>query len=184
MALTSGAVFDLFSVNSATGEVSLAGAFDFEADQSYSIVLKVEDGPGLFDQQTLVVSVTDVNEAPTLTVDATPVSVAENTATGTIVGDVDGTDPDTGGGNDGVNDFENLEYSIVSVDGFTSGAVFGLFSVNIATGEVSLAGALDFETDQSYTLVVKVADGPGLFDQKSLVVNVADIAGGGSKRLR
>jgi protocadherin Fat 4 len=176
--ITAGDAAGLFAIDAATGEISLAAgkSFDLEATQQYVLTVRVTDDPGLFDEKTVTIDVTDVNEAPTLTVDATPVSVAENAAIGTVVGDVDGTDPDVGGENDGANDFENLKYSIVSVDGFTSGAIYSLFLIDGATGTVSLAGALDYETDQSYSLVIKVADGPGLFDQKTLVVNVTDVA--------
>jgi len=178
--ITSGNAAGLFAIDSANGEISLATgkSFNFEAAQQYILTIRVTDGPGLFEEKTVTINVTDVNEAPTLTVDATPVSFAENTAAGTVVGDVDGTDPDVGGGNDGANNFEDLKYSIVSVDGLTSGAIYSLFAIGSSTGTVSLAGALDYETDQSYSIVIKVEDGPGLFDQQTLVVNVTDVAEG------
>ena len=178
--ITSGNAAGLFAIDSANGEISLAAgkSFDFEATQQYILTIRVTDGPGLFEEKTVTINVTDVNEAPILTVDATPVTVAENAAVGTVVGDVDGTDPDVGGGNDGANNFEDLKYSIVSVDGLTSGAIYSLFAIDSSTGTVSLAGALDYETDQSYSIVIKVEDGPGLFAQQTLVVNVTDVAEG------
>jgi VCBS repeat-containing protein len=157
-------------------QLQINGSANFEAQSSYSIRVQVEDAAGLTFEEVQTITVNDVNEAPTLTVDATPVSVAENAPVLTVIGDVDGTDPDAGGGNDAANTFENLKYSIVSVDGLTSGAIYSLFAIDGVTGTVTLAGALDYETDASYSLVIKVADGPGLFDQQTLVVNVTDVA--------
>jgi hypothetical protein len=179
---TSGVQYNLFAIDPATGQISLASAqsFDYETQQSYSLQVKVTDGGGLSDTKTVVVNVTDVNEAPTLTVDATPVSFAEDTAAGTALADVDGSDPDTLADSDAsaANDaFNDLTYSVVSVNGNTSGVQYNLFAIDPATGQISLASAqsFDYETQQSYSLQVKVTDGGGLSDTKTVVVNVTDV---------
>src|SRR5207247_11379247 len=114
-----------FEIDPATGAISLkAGeSLDYETAESHGTTVRFSDGPGLYDDVDVTIKVTDVNEAPTLTVDATPVSVAENTAAGTLLADVDGTDPDTLADDvPAYNDaFNDLTYSIVSVDGFSSG---------------------------------------------------------------
>ena len=171
--ITAGNAAGLFAIDAATGEISLAAgkSFDFEAAQQYVLTVRVTDGPGLFDEKTVTINVTDVNEAPTLTVDATPVSAAEDTAAGTVLADVDGTDPDLGGGNDGDNNFEDLTYSI------TAGNAGGLFAIDAGTGEISLVAgkSFDFEAAQQYVLTVRVTDGPGLFDEKTVTINVTDV---------
>jgi VCBS repeat-containing protein len=167
--------FAAFTIDPNTGVVTLTGNPNYEAKSSYSFTVLADDGVNTPTEKAVTLAINDVNEGPTITLDATPVSVPENAAPG-VIGDADATDPDLGGGNDGANNFEDLTFSIVSVDGFTSGAVYNLFSINGSTGEISLAGALDYETDQSYSIVVRVTDGPGLFDQTTLTVNVTDVA--------
>jgi len=177
--ITGGNGAGLFEIDADTGQISLASGqqLNYESANQHVLTVKVQDqnGTGLSDTVDVTINVTDVNEAPSLAVDATPVSVNEGTVPATPIADVDGTDPDLGGGNDLLNNFENLTYSIQSVDGFTSGTTYNLFTINSGTGEISLASALDFETDASYSLVVRVTDGPGLFDEETVVVNVNDV---------
>ena len=155
-------------------------ALDYEDEQSITIEVTTTDEHGASFTEEFVIDITDVNEQPTLTVDATPVSFAEDTAAGTALADVDGTDPDTLADTDdpAANDtFNDLTYTIVSVDTATSGAVYDLFAIDGTNGNISLAAgqSFDYETDQSYSLVVRVTDGPGLFDEKTVVVNITDV---------
>jgi VCBS repeat-containing protein len=164
----------LFEIDSTTGQISLSPgkSLDYEAAQQFVLTVRATDGGALFDDVEVTVDVTDLNEQPTLAVDQTPVTFAENTASGTVLADVDGTDPDVGGGNDGTSNFEDLTYSI------QSGNAAGLFSINTSTGEISLAAgkSLDFETMQQHVLTVRVTDGGGLFDEKTVTINVTDVA--------
>jgi Ca2+-binding RTX toxin-like protein len=169
----------LFTI-SADGEIRFVDSPNYEAptdaggDNVYNVTIVASDG-FVSTTQAVTINVSDVNEAPTLTVDQTPVNFAEDTAIGTVLADVDGSDPDAGGGNDDANDFENLSYSIRSVNGATSGAVFDLFAIDSATGEISLNGAFDFETQNTYSIVVRVSDGPGAYDEQTVEVNVSDV---------
>ena len=71
-------------------------------------------------------------------------SVAENTAHGTIVFTALGDDVDLG---------ETLSYSI------TEGNRAGRFAMNQQTGEVSVNGPIDFETNNTYGLTLGISDG-------------------------
>ncbi|NEY91981.1 cadherin domain-containing protein [Tabrizicola oligotrophica] len=142
-------------------------ALDFEAEQSLTIKVTVTDPDGLTHTETFTVNVTDLNEAPEAGGDQT-VAVNEDLAIGTVVADVDATDPDFGGGNDGDNAFEDLSYEI------TDGNAAGLFTID-TEGRVSTIGALDYETAQSYTLEVTASDGAGLSDTMTVTVNVTDL---------
>jgi Ca2+-binding RTX toxin-like protein len=113
--------------------------------------------------------VQDVNEQPSAGADQV-VSAAENVNTTTVLATVAGSDPDFGGGNDGSNNFENLSYAIVA------GNAAGLFEINSA-GQISLQSGdqLNFETAQQHVLTVRVTDGPGLFDEVQVTINVTDV---------
>ena len=86
-------------------------------------------------------------------------SIAENAALGEVVGSVSATDPDG----------DTLSYAI------TAGNGAGAFAIDAATGVVSVAAALDFETTPAYSLEVAVSDGL-LVDTAAIVINLSDVA--------
>lgn len=83
----------VFAVDAVTGQVRLHGALDYETRQSYALQVRVWDGgalgAGFSSTATFNFSVTDVNEAPT-------VSYAGNTTwypgSGFVLGQLSGTD--------------------------------------------------------------------------------------------
>ena len=93
----------LFSiVDSRSGKITVpaAAALNYEASQSYTVVVRASDGAGLFTDQTVTVQVIDVNEAVVLSLldaaknPATGLTVPENTANGTLVGYIRIENPD------------------------------------------------------------------------------------------
>ncbi len=72
--------------------------------------------------------------------------VSEDATTVGAVGTVSATDPDSG---------DTLTYSIIS------GNEDGKFTIDGTTGEITVEGALDRETADTYTLTVEVDDGNG-----------------------
>ncbi len=160
----------LFEINT-SGEISLKAGqtLDFEAQAQHTLTIVVTDGGGLFDEVDVTINVADVNEAPEAG-DPQTVSVIESVSDTTVIATVNATDPDLGGGNDDLNAFENLTYSLVDD--------FDLFEID-QNGNISLiAGAsLDYEgPDKSYTLTVQVADGgsPSLTDTTTVTINVTN----------
>ncbi|HEY4136577.1 MAG TPA: peroxidase family protein [Alphaproteobacteria bacterium] len=111
-----------------------------------------------------------VNLAPEITTNAgNPVtlSVNENTAAATLVLDVNATDPNVG---------DVLAWSI------TGGNAQGLFTINAATGVISLAASPDYEAllalgATGQVLTVSVTDGL-LTDTLQVTVNIADVQEG------
>lgn len=83
---------------------------------------------------------TVVNIAPVITNQS--FTIAEDIAVGTIIGIVEATDADS----------NQLTYSI------SSGNVNNTFSINDATGEITLSELLDFDVVNFYSLEVDVAD--------------------------
>ena len=104
--------------------------------------------------------VTDANEAPVLDRSSYSFSVSEDAANGDIVGTVTATDEDTG---------DTLTYSI------TGGNTGAKFSIDSSTGEVTVAGTLDYATTSSYTLTLQVSDGNGGTDTAKVAITVTDV---------
>ena len=166
----------LFAITSA-GVLTFSTAPDFEAPaggatddaNSYALTVTATGGTGaraLTATQALTVTVTDANEAPTITSGPT-FSLAENsTAVGTVVAG----DPDTAD----------------SVTGYTlSGTDAGLFAIT-SVGALSFSAAPDFEDPQggasddanSYDLTVAATGGAGaraLTVTQDLTVTVTDV---------
>jgi hypothetical protein len=94
-----GADRDLFEIDPTTGALRFGTAPDFEnGDNSYEVVVRATEGAP-FDEQTITVNVTDVNDVtPAITSDgggdSATMSVAENTTAVTTVmaDDADGPD--------------------------------------------------------------------------------------------
>jgi len=151
----------LFQIDSATGELSFINAQDYEAGQTrFDVEVQVSDG-ALTDTQTISVTLTNSNEAPSIT-SSDSFSVAENT---TAVGTVTATDPDAG---------TTLSYSIVGGDDAA------LFQIDAATGAISFVTAPDYENpadlngDNVYDIIVEANDG-SLTTTQAVSVTLTDV---------
>ena len=139
---------EAFGIDSSTGTISVSTstALDFESDiKTFTINIGVQDdGPGNMEGSCqVVVTITDVDEAPTCS--PVELSVAENVADG-LVGhtiDADCTDVDAG---DSTFKFELLNHQ----------SVFKLHSA--ATGELRTIKALDYENIKRYEVSMRVID--------------------------
>ncbi len=102
----------------------------------------------------------DLNEAPNIDDDST--SIDENSPNGTFVITAIGTDPDVG---------DTLDYAIIG------GTGVGVFDIDITSGDITVidGSALDFESIQSFTLVVEVTDDFGLTDAGIITINLNDV---------
>jgi hypothetical protein len=165
--ITGGNDAGLFFINPTTGVISVANnGLNFEADASYELIVQVTDNgtPALSSSATVTVNLNDVNETPVFTsVPSGPVSINENSAAGTAVGAVAASDVDAN---------QTLSYAIVG--GNTNGA----FAIN-GSGQIVVANAaaLDFETNPTFTLTVRVSDSgsPSLFSDATVTVNLSDV---------
>ncbi|XP_032014061.1 protocadherin beta-12 [Hylobates moloch] len=74
-----------FEINQKSGDITLTAPLDFEAIESYSIIIQATDGGGLFGKSTVRIQVMDVNDnAPEITVSSITSPIPENTP-GTVV---------------------------------------------------------------------------------------------------
>ncbi|HOO50135.1 MAG TPA: cadherin domain-containing protein, partial [Alphaproteobacteria bacterium] len=164
--VTGGTGAGVFTINPSTGEITVANAaaLDYETTPSYTLDITVTDDgtPAKSDTQTVTINVIDIpeNTAPTLT-GFGPVSVNENTAPGLLMGTVTSTDLEG----------DTVTYSI------TAGNTGSMFSINNATGDITLNGTPDFETVGSYTLTVRGTDNGfgSLFSTTTVTININDL---------
>ena len=142
-------------------ELKLGVSPDYEAKSSYSVKIKTTDAGGLFYEETFTITVTNVNEAPTVTSGATA-SIAEN-GTGTLY-TAAGTDPDAG---------DSLAWSLGGTDA-------GWFDIDASTGDVTFKTAPDYENPKDaggnnvYDVTVIATDGGSLTGTKNVAITVTD----------
>ena len=152
---------DLFTINSTTGEVTLAKALDRETRDDHTVFVQASDG--LFTTVAeLVVRVSDVNDNdPTFTDTGFDMSVSEAQLTNTVIVKIIATDPDLGTNS-------QLVYTI------NSGNNEGKFSLNPVTGNLTLIQKLDFEGTKTYNLEIDVRDSanPQRFSPSRLPVTI------------
>ena len=96
------------------------------------------------------------NSDPTIT--GSSFTVSEAASVGASVGTATGSDPDG----------DSLTYSISAGNGS------GSFAIGSSTGAITVAGALDYETTQSYTLTVAVVDTASATANADFTVTVTD----------
>jgi Ca2+-binding RTX toxin-like protein len=132
------------------------GTLDFETFTSHLVTVRVTDGGNNTRDEQFTISVTNVNEAPT-DISLSGTSVAENSATGNVVGTLSGTDPDAG---------SSLSFSLQD----NAGGRFAIVGNNLVVN-----GALDFEAQASHSVIARVSDG-SLFYDETFNIQVTDVA--------
>jgi VCBS repeat-containing protein len=148
-----------FRVGGAAGDelILTDGILDHETKSSYQVTVRVTDSGGLTQERTFTVTVNDLNEAPVINNQS--LRVDENVANGTAVGTVLASDADAG---------DRLTYSIVA--GNTGGA----FALDSTTGGITAANraALDYETNPTFHVTVRVTDTGGLATEATVTINL------------
>ena len=166
-AIKSGNSSGLFSINPATGLITLAPgkSLDFESKSSYKLNVSASNSSNKTDSATVTINVTDVADHSPSIADQS-VSIKEDAEPGTTILDLDDSS-----GNDTDADGEALTYSI------TSGNADNLFSINANTGLISLASgqSLDYESKTQHILTVTASDGTNS-DSTDITINVSDVA--------
>ncbi len=161
-----------FAIVSTSGQLQTKAALDYETDDSYSVTVSVSDGNSGTDTIDVTIDVTNVNEAPTFATTTATRSVAENTAASTNIGAaVSATDPDVAGTNTDVNpDDANVDALTYTLGGTDASS----FAIVGTSGQLQTKDALDYETDNSYTVTVSVSDGTDT-DTITVTINVTNI---------
>ncbi|XP_060575669.1 protocadherin beta-8-like isoform X1 [Ruditapes philippinarum] len=133
-----------FVLNSTTGELTLSTALDFETQINHTIEVKATDSADAVGTATVVITVTDVNEAaPTFGATSFSVCVTDGSAAGTSIITFSATDTDTG---------DSIVYSIDSGNNGTDLAIAGS-QLKVDTGKT-----LDKNRTDTYYLVILATD--------------------------
>ena len=136
----------LFEISSATGQLTVASgaSLNHEAGVSYSVTVQASDGTATA-EIAVTIDVTDVNEPPRFGNGVpTTIEVTENSPAGTSIGQAFAViDPEG----------DTLTYSL-------SGAGTDKFAVD-GGGQITVTGALDYESTSSYALILGVKDKKG-----------------------
>ena len=157
---------NLFTIDPASGALAFTSAPDFEnpadnnSDNTYELELNVFDGSHTT-TESVSVTVTNVDEAPSFASANESLSVSENT--GDAVYQAQATDPEQA----------TLSYS-------ASGTDAGLFDLDSASGVLSFKATPDFEApidsgaDNVYELSITASDGTNQVSQ-SLAITVTNV---------
>lgn len=143
------------------GNLLTAGTFDYETNAFASIRVRSTDQSGLFTEQIFTIGLVNQNEAPTALALTNSV-IAENQTAPTTVGSFITTDPDAG---------NTFSYTLVSGNGSTDNSSFTVDS----SGHLRTASNFNFETKNSYTIRVRVADQGGLSFESPFTITVANV---------
>ena len=151
-----------FSLNQDTGQVFLnaAATLDFERTDSYQFFVEAFDNgvPQLTTSSSVNVVVEDVNEfAPTISTRS--ILVSEKQTPNVVFATIQASDGDVR---------QSLTFLLRPTE--------NRFSINPTTGALTLNrnGIFDFELSNISTVFVSVADPGGLFEEKSIIVNITD----------
>ncbi len=156
---------DRFSISGNKLQLKQNEVVNFESQPSYAVRVSVFDGANTV-EQTLTVTATDVNEAPGLP-SLSPSSIAENanTSAGPVeIGTLSATDPDSGA-------FANHTFTLVAGSGDGDN---DRFSISGSKLQLKQNETVNFESQSSYAVRVKVFDGANTVEQ-TLTVAVTDV---------
>ncbi len=144
----------------------MAGGIDREADgASRNITVRATSSDGSFTDQVFTIAINDVDEFDVGAVtdsDATANAVDENSANGTLVNI-------TAAANDADITNNTITYSLQDDDG-------GRFAIGVNTGIVTVAGAIDRESDgASRNITVRATSSDGSFTDQVFTININDL---------
>lgn len=169
------AVTGLFTVNSSTGEINVDPSISGMLGQSYAnhdyeVTVKVTDNgkeqnfsvnkKNLSRNIKVAVHIGNVNDPPVFDKKKYTFNVNENTPLNTRFGSIKVTDED---------EEDGMTLSII-----TSSIPFTIATVKKGEYKLSVNGALDFETKNSYSFKVRVTDGVAS-DTADVVVKINDV---------
>ncbi len=137
------------TINPATGVIQWTPTNDDVGESSVSV--RAQDAGGLFDTQSFVIDVANVNDAPTI--NSSPATEATDGELYTY--DVDANDPDIG---------DTLTYSLdTAPSGMIVDSSTGLIQWQPTTGQIG-----------DHNVTVRAADAVGLLDTQSFTITVED----------
>jgi hypothetical protein len=155
-----------FAIDSTTGVLTVAGAIDRESDgATRTITVRATSTDGSYTDQVFTIAINDVDEfdvGAVVDTNASSNNVNENAAVGTVVGvtanasDVDATN-------------NTISYSLVNNDS-------GRFAIDSTTGVVTVAGAINRESDGAIrTITVRATSTDGSHADQIFTIAINDV---------
>nr|XP_056718894.1 protocadherin beta-16-like [Euleptes europaea]XP_056722693.1 protocadherin beta-16-like [Euleptes europaea] len=147
-------------------ELVLEKELDREENAQFFLILSAIDGgtPKRTGTAKIIIHVLDNNDnVPQFHQSLYKVKVMENSQPSTLVAKVEATDRDFGSNAD-------ITYSF----GQVPENVLRSFKLNKQTGELIVAGTIDYEEDKNYAMNIKATDGGGLSAYCKVIVEVED----------
>jgi YHYH protein/Cadherin domain len=127
---------------------------------STTLTVQADDGSAANNLSNLLTTTITLVDGPPTDIDLTPSAIAENQPTGTIVGVLTATDPDS----------TNFTYTLVSGPGADDNASF------LIAGDKLQSNALfDFESRSSFSIRVQAMDDGGQSFEKPLTVTITNV---------
>ncbi|XP_053284248.1 protocadherin gamma-A4 isoform X6 [Pleuronectes platessa] len=155
----------MFVLNPKTGDVTVAGAIDYERESSYEMQISAKDGLGLASYATLIIEVTDMNDnAPVIYLKSLTNPIPENASPGSEVGIVNVQDRDSENNRQvRCSIQQNVPFKLVP-------SIKNYYSL-VTTGQ------LDRELVSDYNITITATDegSPPLSSSKTVQLSVADI---------
>ncbi|XP_011615453.2 protocadherin alpha-13-like [Takifugu rubripes] len=148
----------------------LQKALDREAIKEHRLMLTAVDGgrPAKSGTMEIIIRVLDVNDnSPVFTKDVYTASLNENSPPGTLVIRVNATDLDEGANGDIIYSFgQELDTRVKNK-----------FDINPRTGDITVAGVIDFEENKMYEIDVQASDkGAVTFStDRTVMIKVTDV---------
>ncbi|KAM6923449.1 LOW QUALITY PROTEIN: uncharacterized protein FYW49_005886 [Xenentodon cancila] len=148
-------------------ELVLKKALDREAQTEHVLeIIGMDAGiPVRSGTASIHIRVLDANDnVPVFTQQVYKASILENSAIGTVIGTLNATDLDSGV-------YGEITYSFSHM----SDTMGGVFEINPDSGQVRVAGVIDYEETSSYDLDVQAKDGGGQASHCKLQIDVMDV---------
>ncbi|XP_007937225.1 protocadherin beta-12-like [Orycteropus afer afer] len=148
-------------------ELVLDKSLDYEEQPEFSFILTALDGgsPPRSGTALVRIVVVDINDnSPEFEQPFYEVKIPENSILGSQLVTVSAWDLDSG-----TNGEISYTFSHAAED------IYKTFEINQKSGEISLTALLDFETTESYSVIVQATDGGGLFGKTTVRIQVMDV---------
>ncbi len=158
-ALTAGNEAGAFALDPSSGTLTVAGALDHATTASYGLTVTATDAHGGTATTTVTVAVVAVPPPPVFGEASYALTVPEDTAVATQVGTIRAT---VAGG-------------AAVTHTLTAGNTGGVWALDATTGELKVAGALDYETAPSYRLMVEARSGPAAAAVVPVTITVTNV---------
>ncbi|MGH0116642.1 UNVERIFIED_CONTAM: hypothetical protein FKN15_012237 [Acipenser sinensis] len=148
-------------------EMVLQTALDREKQGEHFLVLTAVDGgtPPRSGTVQIRINVLDANDnAPVFNQAVYKASVLENSVKGTLVTTVTATDADIGSNKEITYFFTHITDNISE-----------MFELHPDTGEIRIAGQVDFEKQNMYEINIQAKDSGGLTDSSNVIIEIVDV---------